>query len=81
MVISMGWRWGWGRGGWGWSIWPGKGPFSHLPPWMRPGWVFGRGMCWRFFGNPWLYSYSYYPFWYYPGYYWGYPAYYPPYWW
>ncbi|MGQ9469774.1 MAG: hypothetical protein ACUVTD_08170 [Nitrososphaerales archaeon] len=18
--------------------WPGRGPFSHLPPWQRPGW-------------------------------------------
>lgn len=26
--------------------WPGNGPFSHLPPWQRPGWVYGRGYCW-----------------------------------
>jgi len=39
----MGWR---GRGG-GWSgPWPGRGPFSHLPPWQRPGWLYGRGACW-----------------------------------
>jgi len=38
----MGWR-GRGRG------WPGRGPFSYLPPWQRPGWLYGRGACW------WLY--------------------------
>jgi len=37
----MGWR---GRG-----RWPGYGPYSHLPPWERPGWLYGRGACW------WLY--------------------------
>ena len=26
--------------------WPGNGPFSHLPPWERPGWIYGRGSCW-----------------------------------
>jgi hypothetical protein len=26
--------------------WPGRGPFSHLPPWQRPGWLYGRGACW-----------------------------------
>jgi hypothetical protein len=34
--------------------WPGRGPFSHLPPWQRPGRGFGgRGArrCIRF---PWL---------------------------
>ena len=41
----MGWR---GRGGGG--LWPGRGPFSHLPPWQRPGWLYGRGACW------WLYA-------------------------
>jgi hypothetical protein len=41
----MGWR-GRGRGG-GWvGLWPGRGPFSHLPPWQRPGWLYGRGACW-----------------------------------
>ncbi len=63
----MGWRGGWGGRGW-WSPWPGRGPFSFLPPWMRPGWVFGRGACWWLFG-PWSYwywsSYPYY-YWYYP---------------
>jgi len=39
----MGWR---GRGG-GWGgPWLGKGPFSYLPPWQRPGWLYGRGVCW-----------------------------------
>ena len=38
-------------GGWGWierfmgGIWPGRGPWRHLPPWLRPGWVLGRGWC------------------------------------
>ncbi len=28
--------------------WPGRGPWSWLPPWRRPGWMFrGRGMCWQ----------------------------------
>ncbi|MGB9914830.1 MAG: DUF5320 domain-containing protein [Candidatus Bathyarchaeales archaeon] len=41
----MGWR---GRG---WtSPWPGRGPFSHLPPWQRPGWLYGRGACWYLYG-------------------------------
>ena len=31
--------------------WPGRGPFSHLPPWERPGWLYGRGACWWLF-NP-----------------------------
>ncbi|MFX1482912.1 MAG: DUF5320 domain-containing protein [Promethearchaeota archaeon] len=26
--------------------WPGNGPFQDLPPWERPGWVYGRGSCW-----------------------------------
>ena len=38
----MSWR---GRGGW-WGPWPGRGPFSHLPPWERPGWLYGKGACW-----------------------------------
>jgi len=80
----MGWRWGWRRGWGGWSPWPGNGPFSYLPPWERPGWRFGRGACWRLFGNPWLYSAYTYP---YTGYYtpwyapWYSMPYYPPYWW
>ena len=36
----MGWR---GRGS---GPWPGRGPFSYLPPWQRPGWLYGRGACW-----------------------------------
>ncbi|MEM2907849.1 MAG: DUF5320 domain-containing protein [Candidatus Hadarchaeales archaeon] len=27
--------------------WPGRGPFSYLPPWRRPGWLYGPGACWR----------------------------------
>jgi len=38
---KMGWR---GRGGTG--PWPGRGPFSNLPPWQRLGWLYGRGACW-----------------------------------
>jgi len=37
----MGWR---GRGFTG--SWPGRGPYSNLPPWERPGWLYGRGACW-----------------------------------
>lgn len=36
----MGWR---GKGAF--SQWPGRGPFSHLPPWQRPGWLHGPGAC------------------------------------
>ncbi len=25
--------------------WPGFGPFSHLPPWERPGWYYSRCFC------------------------------------
>lgn len=32
---------------WRFKKWPGFGPFSHLPPWERPGWYF-RGACWRY---------------------------------
>jgi len=56
----MGW-FGWGRGRGGWiGPWPGRGPFSYLPPWQRPGWLFGRGACWWLFGYPW--AYRFYPF-------------------
>ncbi|KXH76379.1 MAG: hypothetical protein AM326_07110 [Candidatus Thorarchaeota archaeon SMTZ-45] len=38
------------RGGYGRSgsrgRWPGNGPFQDLPPWERPGWLYGRGSCW-----------------------------------
>jgi len=52
--------------------WPGRGPFSYLPPWQRPGWLFGRGAC-RWLLGRWLWPYPYlapltywrpYPFWY-----------------
>lgn len=39
----MGWR------GWA-NQWPGRGPFSNLPPWQRPGWFYGRGACWYLYG-------------------------------
>jgi hypothetical protein len=56
----MAWGWGGrGRGGW-FGPWPGRGPFSHLPPWERPGWMSGRGACWRVFGPP--AGYGRYPF-------------------
>ena len=52
---------GWRRRGY-YNQWPGRGPFSHLPPWQRPGRAYGgrgygRGwnvdprVCGRF---PWL---------------------------
>jgi len=63
---------GWGRGGRGWfGPWPGRGPFSYLPPWQRPGWLFGRGSCWWLFG-PWLFGYRF-PYYGYPFGWWGYP--------
>lgn len=37
---KMGWR---GRGGGRSGPWPGRGPFSYLPPWQRPGWLCGYG--------------------------------------
>jgi hypothetical protein len=41
---KMGWR---GRA---WAgPWPGRGPFSNLPPWQRPGWLYGRGACWQYY--------------------------------
>ncbi len=43
----MGYGRGGGRGsGRGYGQWPGNGPFRHLPPWERPGWLYGRGSCW-----------------------------------
>jgi hypothetical protein len=36
----MGWR---GRIGGRSGPWPGRGPFSYLPPWQRPGWIYGYG--------------------------------------
>jgi hypothetical protein len=35
-----------GFGNRGRGPWPGNGPFRQLPPWERPGWVYGRGSCW-----------------------------------
>ncbi len=36
-----------------WGRYPGNGPFSNLPPWERPGWVYGRGRCqWYPYGYP-----------------------------
>ena len=49
-----------GRGGQA-GPWPGRGPFSYLPPWQRPGWRFGRGACWRFLAPYLLDQYSYPP--------------------
>jgi len=37
---------------WGWKKYPGFGPWSHLPPWERPGLKFGRGWCWRYYLQP-----------------------------
>lgn len=47
-MIKIGYgRRGGGRGaGRGFGMYPGNGPFSHLPPWERPGWLYGRGSCW-----------------------------------
>jgi len=46
----MAWKEGYGRGFRRWvGSWTGRGPFSYLPPWHRPGWLFGRGMCRPFF--------------------------------
>ena len=28
------------------GAWPGNGPFRDLPPWERPGWLYGPGSCW-----------------------------------
>ncbi|MEM3543343.1 MAG: DUF5320 domain-containing protein [archaeon] len=32
--------------------WPGGGPFSNLPPWQRPGWVYWKSACWRWHMYP-----------------------------
>jgi len=44
--------------GW-WGRYPGRGPWSHLPPPLRPGWwLGGRGWCWWWYARyaypPWL---------------------------
>jgi len=44
-----------GRGRSRFGPWPGRGPFSYLPPWERPGWLYGPGACW------WLYAPRPYP--------------------
>jgi len=70
MFMPRGWGWkGTSWGGWT-GPWPGRGPFSYLPPWQRPGWLFGRGACWWLFGpytwgmwGPW---YGYARHWTYP---------------
>lgn len=49
------------------GAWPGRGPFSYLPPWMRPGWLYGRGACWWLFG-PYAWQWGYIPFWFMPWY-------------
>jgi len=36
-----------------WGPYPGRGPWRHLPPWERPGYMF-RGWCWRHWGHPYL---------------------------
>lgn len=59
----MGWRGG--GGGWG-GRWPGRGPFSYLPPWQRPGWIYGFGRGFYGSGGPYGYgSYSPYGYRYY----------------
>ena len=35
--------------------WPGCGPFRHLPPWERPGWLYGKGACCQSFNSRALY--------------------------
>lgn len=56
--LDMAWRgFGW-RGG-GFSPWPGRGPFSYLPPWQRPGWLLGRAACWWLLNPYMLGAYGY----------------------
>jgi hypothetical protein len=43
---------GYGRGNNCAGNWSGRGPFSHLPPWQRPGYLYGRGACWHIYGTP-----------------------------
>jgi len=48
----MSWKGQQRNGGW-LGPWPGRGPFSYLPPWQRPGWLYGRGACrWLFAPYP-----------------------------
>jgi len=45
---------GWRRSG-SFGPWPGRGPFSHLPPWERPGWLYGPGACqWLYGASPYI---------------------------
>jgi hypothetical protein len=43
---------------WSYKPYPGHGPWSHLPPPLRPGWWYGRGWCWWIYPlppyTPWL---------------------------
>jgi len=50
----MGWR---GRGGGRGGRWPGAGPFSNLPPWQRPGRLYGYGRGYGLgYGRPYGYG-------------------------
>ncbi len=40
-----------GRGRGQYGSWPGRGPFCNLPPWQRPGWLYGRGSCWYLYSQ------------------------------
>jgi hypothetical protein len=53
LVRDMGW---WGR-------YPGRGPWSHLPPYERPGWWYGRGWCWWYSRYPYIPAHPYVPWW------------------
>jgi len=76
--------WGWRGGGRGWAgPWPGRGPFSYLPPWQRPGWLYGFGRGWWGYPYaPWVCArFPWLPRWWwaYPLYSWGFYGY--PYYW
>jgi hypothetical protein len=43
--IIMSYRYGRGGRGRG-GAWQGNGPFRDIPPWERPGWLYGPGSCW-----------------------------------
>jgi hypothetical protein len=53
LVRDMGW---WGR-------YPGRGPWSHLPPYERPGWWYGRGWCWWYGRYPYIPAHPYVSWW------------------